>query len=173
MEITVEVIKSLRESTGAGIMDCKKALMETQGDCDQATEILRKKGLVKVQKKAERVARQGIVEQYVHGGGRIGAMVEINCETDFVARTDEFKDLAHNVAMQIVAMNPVYITAEDIPQGSEDSPDQVCLLHQPYIRDPQTTIKELINTLIAKVGENIQIKRFVRYELGCWEDDRI
>ena len=171
MQLTVDIIKTLRERTGAGIMDCKKALLETNGDCDRASEILKSKGLAIVQKKAKRVASQGLIEIYVHGGGRIGAMVEVNCETDFVARTGEFKELAHDLAMQVAAMDPTYVGEKDIPQGEETEPSQTCLLLQPFIKDQQQTVQDVINEVIARVGENIQVRRFIRYELGCWEDE--
>lgn len=171
MQISVDTIKSLREETGAGIMDCKKALIEANGDSMIANGLLKKKGLAIVQKKAGRTASKGLIESYVHGGGRIGVLIEVNCETDFVARTDDFKELAHNLAMQVVAMDPTYISNNDIPQGEETEANQTCLLLQPYIRDQQLIVQDIINEVIAKVGENIQVRRFVRYELGCWEDE--
>lgn len=170
MQPTVADIRALRERTGAGIMDCKKALLEANGDWDQASEILKQKGLALVEKKASRIASQGLIEVYLHKGGRIGAMVEVNCETDFVARTSEFKNLAHNLAMQVAAMEPTFVSDKDIPQGEEIEPSQACLLLQPFIKDPQKSVQQVINETIAKVGENIQVRRFARFELGRWED---
>lgn len=147
-------------------MDCRKALEEARGDLDTATEALRQKGLALAARKANRVASQGLVESYVHGGGRIGSMVEVNCESDFVARTDEFRELAHNLAMQIAASNPKYISPEDLPPQDDADPQEVCLLLQPFIRDPQKTVKDIITDTIAKMGENIKVRRFARFELG-------
>ncbi len=194
MSVSVELIKKLRAATGAGILDCRKALEEAGGDFDKAVEILRKKGLAKAAKKAGREAREGVIETYVHGGGRIGVMVEVNCETDFVARTPEFRELAHEIALQIAAMAPRYVRDEDIPeevlereraiareraQGKpehvverivqgmlEKFKDEVVLLRQPYIRDDSKTVGQLIQEAIAKIGENIVVRRFVRWELG-------
>jgi elongation factor Ts len=161
---STEEIKELRTMTGAGIMDCKRALEETRGDLDAALAILKQRGLAKAEKKAHREARQGLVESYIHPGGRIGAMVEVNCETDFVAHTDEFKKLACDLTMQVAAMDPSFIDNDDLPQ--EMDPSQVCLLHQPFIRDPQKTVQDIITETIAKVGENIRVGRFARFELG-------
>lgn len=166
MEISTAMIKDLREQSGAGIMDCRSALLGTKGDMEKALEILREKGLLKAQKKAERVTDQGLVEAYIHTAGRIGAMVEVNCETDFVARTDEFKELAHCLAMQVAALSPQFISEEEIPEGIEIEAQEACLLLQPYIKDPTSTVKDVIMETIAKVGENIRVSRFVRYELG-------
>jgi elongation factor Ts len=162
-------VKDLREQTGAGIMDCKKALIESEGNVDKALEILKQKGFLKAKKKVERIAAQGRIEAYIHGGGRIGAMVEVNCETDFVARTKEFKELAHELAMQVAAMNPQFISEEEIPQDTdiEDIEPQVaCLLLQPYIRDLTKSIQDIITETIARTGENIRVNRFARFELG-------
>ena len=161
---TTEQIKELRAITGAGIMDCKRALEETKGDIDAALAVLKQQGLVKAEKKAHREVRQGLVESYVHPGGRIGAMVEVNCETDFVAHTDEFKKLACDLTLQVAAMDPLFIDSDDIPEGMD--PGQVCLLHQPFIRDPEKTVQDIITETIAKVGENIKVRRFARFELG-------
>ena len=163
--------KELREKTGAGIMTCKKALVQADGDMQRALELLREQGLAKAQKKAQREAREGLVETYIHTGGRIGALVEVNCETDFVARTDEFKELARNVAMQVAAMDPSYLSKEDLdnddlPQDEELNPAEVCLLVQPFIRDSERTVQDIITDAIAKVGENIKVRRFARFELG-------
>ena len=166
MEISTNMIKDLRAQSGAGIMDCRSVLLETKGNVDKALEILKEKGLLKAQKKAGRTTGEGLVEAYIHTAGRIGAMIEVNCETDFVARTDEFKEMAHYLAMQVAALSPLYISKEDIPEGTEAVPEESCLLHQQYIKDPTKTVKDIITETIAKVGENITISRFVRYELG-------
>ncbi len=166
MEITTGMIKELREQSGAGIMDCRTALVGCGGDMDKALASLREKGLLKAQKKAERVTGQGLVEAYIHTAGRIGAMVEINCETDFVARTDEFKQLAHCLAMQVAALAPKYISEEEIKEGEDLDPVEACLLSQPYIKDPTRTVKDIVVEVIARTGENIKVRRFIRYELG-------
>ena len=166
MEISTEMIKELREQSGAGIMDCRSALLGTEGDMEKALDVLKEKGLLKAQKKAERTTMQGLVEAYIHTGGRIGAIVEVNCETDFVARTDEFKELAHCLAMQVAAQSPQFVSEEEVPAGADVEPEEACLLLQPYIRDPARTIQDLILETIAKVGENIRVRRFTRYELG-------
>ena len=166
LDITVEQIKELRGESGAGVMECRNALAETKGDKAKALEILQKQGLVKAQKTAGRAAKQGLVVSYIHGGGRIGALAEINCETDFVARTAEFQELAHNVAMQVAAMAPEYLSKNECPTGVEVDFQNVCLLLQPYIKDPTKTIQDLMTELIAKTGENIIISRFARFELG-------
>ena len=166
MDITSDMVKELRAQSGAGIMDCRNALLATDGDTKKALVILKEKGLLKAKKKAERAAGQGIVEAYIHTAGRIGAMVEINCETDFVARTDEFRELAHCLAMQVAALNPQYVSKDEIPEDVDVSPEEVCLLLQQYIKEPDKTVNDVIIENIAKVGENIQIRRFVRYELG-------
>ena len=160
------MIKNLRAQSGAGIMDCRSVLLQTEGNIDKALEILKEKGLAKAQKKAGRATSQGLVDAYIHTAGRIGAMIEINCETDFVARTDEFKEMAHCLAMQVAALDPQYISAEDVPEGSDVVPEEACLLLQQYIKDPTKTVKDVITETIAKVGENITIGRFIRYELG-------
>ncbi|MBD2100638.1 translation elongation factor Ts [Leptolyngbya sp. FACHB-261] len=195
-EISAQLVKQLREKTGAGMMDCKKALSETDGDEAKAVEWLRKKGKASAEKKAGRVAAEGIISSYIHTGGRVGVLVEVNCETDFVARREEFKELARNVAMQIAASPVDYIRIEDIPQeivererqieaGKDDlakKPAEIkekiisgriekrlkemTLLDQPYIRDQAITMDELIKNTIATLGENIQIRRFVRFTLG-------
>ena len=160
------MIKDLRAQSGAGIMDCRSVLLECEGNIDKALEILKEKGLVKAQKKAGRTTSQGLVESYIHTAGRIGAMIEINCETDFVARTDEFKEMAHCLAMQVAALDPQYISEADIPEDADVVPEEACLLNQQYIKDPTKTVKDVVTETIAKVGENITIGRFVRYELG-------
>jgi len=194
--ISKEMVKALREHTGAGVLDCKRALEETGGDLEEATRLLRQRGLAIAAKKAGRLAEEGLVEAYIHAGGRLGALVEINCETDFVARTEEFQRLAHDLAMQVVASNPQYLRPEDIPPEvieekkrlflseleGQNKPehllerivegkleryyDQVCLLRQPFIKDEGLTVEEVITEGIAKLGENIVVRRFVRYELG-------
>ncbi|HEY56013.1 MAG TPA: elongation factor Ts [Dehalococcoidia bacterium] len=148
-------------------MTCRNALLEAEGDPERALQILKEKGILKAQKKAERAANQGLIEAYIHTGGRIGAMVEVNCETDFVARTDEFKELAHNLAMQVAAMPAQFISRDEV-SGERDDLDleTACLLLQPYIKDPGKTIQDVIIETIAKVGENIKITRFARFELG-------
>ena len=166
MEISIDIIKELREQSGAGVMACRNALIESQGDIDKALEILKEQSLFVVQKKATRAASQGIIEAYIHAQGRIGAMVEVNCETDFVARTNEFRELAHDLAMQVAAMNPLVVSEEEIPEASELEPQAACLLLQPYIKDPSKTIQDTINDAIAKMRENIRVNRFARFELG-------
>ncbi len=189
-----DLIKELREQTGAGIMDVKEALEEAGGDRDQAIEFLRKRGLAKQAKKADRVANEGIVESYIHAGGRIGVLVEVNCETDFVARTDDFKDLVKQIALHIAAANPLYISEEDVPaevlekekeiykEQAGDKPEdvlekmlagkmekfleEVCLLNQPYVKANEKTIGDLLGEATGKMGENIQVRRFARYMLG-------
>ena len=194
--ISKEMVKALRERTGAGVLDCKRALEETGGNLEEATRLLRQRGLAIAAKKAGRLAQEGLVEAYIHAGGRLGALVEINCETDFVARTEEFQGLAHDLAMQVVASNPHYLRPEDIPPEvieekkrlflseleAQNKPehlwerivegkleryyDQVCLLRQPFIKDEGLTVEEVIIEGIARLGENIVIRRFARYELG-------
>ncbi len=167
MQLSTDIIKRLRDQTGAGIMDCKKALMKAGGNVDKAMEILEQQGLALAHKKAHRTAEQGIVEAYVHMGGRIGVLVEVNCETDFVARTDEFRELAHNIALQIAAMSPQFVSPDELPKEIDGEPETLCLLSQPYIKDPNKTVKNIIDETIAKVGENIKVRRFARFEVGC------
>jgi elongation factor Ts len=178
--ITTAMIKELRERTGAGIMDAKRALEEAGGDMDQAAEILRQQGLARAARKAGRATGQGLVHAYIHGGGRIGALIEVNCETDFVARTDIFKQLVHDLAMQVAATAPRYVSVEDVPPdvleegiqeaGSRDKfLQQVVLLAQPFIKDPSKTVEEVIQAAIARLGENIRVRRFARFELGSDE----
>lgn len=195
-EITAALVKELRERTGAGMMDCKKALAATEGDMDKAIDFLREKGLAAAAKKAGRIAAEGLVESYIHGGGRIGVLVEVNCETDFVAKTDAFKSLVKDIAMHIAAANPSYLRREEVPAAelehekmvlseqarNEGKPEkiiekmvtgriekyykEVCLIEQPFVKDPDKTISDLITESIAKIGENIAIRRFTRYQLG-------
>lgn len=195
-EIKATMVKDLREKTGAPFLDCKNALVETKGDFEKATEVLRIKGVAKAAKKTSRKTDQGIISSYVHAGGKIGVMLEVNCETDFVARNDEFQSLCREVAMQIAANNPVYVRKEEVSEEEIENEkrilkaeamesgkpeniaekmvagrinkffEEICLLEQPYIRDPKIKIVDLVNNLIAKIGENIVVKRFVRYQLG-------
>lgn len=196
MEITTEMIKQLRAATNAPMLDCRKALQEANGDFDKAVDWLREKGMATAAKRADRDASNGMVELYSHGGGRVGVMVEINCETDFVARNEQFRTLAHEIALQIAASAPKYITADEIPaaeleheaeiararakeEGKPDNvlpkivegriekfKDEVCLMRQPYIRDESITIEKLILQNVAAIGENIVVRRFQRWELG-------
>lgn len=166
MEITTAAVKELRELTGAGIMDCKRALIEAGGNRNQALEILKQQGLARAEKKADRVVSQGLVEAYIHGGGRIGALVEVNCETDFVARTEGFRTLVHDIAMQVAAQNPRYLSIEEVPEGEQVDPAVDVLLSQPFIKNSSQTIGQLITDAVAKIGENIKVRRFARFELG-------
>ncbi len=188
------LIKELRDLTGAGMMDVNEALTEADGDKDKALDILRKKGLAKLSKKADRVAKEGIVESYIHGGGRVGVLVELNCETDFVARTDDFKALAKDLALHIAASNPLYVSVGDVPaeviekereiykEQSLGKPEdvmekmiegklakyyeEVCLLEQGFVKNPDQKISQLIADAVAKMGENVQVRRFARFVLG-------
>lgn len=194
--ITAAMVKELREKTGAGMMDCKKALQESGGDLEKAIDFLRKKGIAKAEKKSAREVKDGLVEAYIHAGGKLGVLVELNCETDFVAKTDEFKELARNLAMQIAATNPIAIRREDIPREVIDreleiykasakeqgKPEHILekiatgrlekfyaeqvLEEQAFIRDPDKTIKDVITEVIAKLGENITVHRFARFRIG-------
>jgi elongation factor Ts len=165
--VTADDVKRLREQSGAGVMDCKKALDEAGGDIDQAALILREKGIAGASGKAHRETSQGLVESYIHAGGRIGVLVEVNCETDFVARTDTFKTLAHDIAMQIAGITTTLsISEEELPPDAEGSLEETVLLKQPFIRDGSRTIEQLVKEAIAQTGENIRIRRFARYELG-------
>ena len=164
MDISATSVKELREKTGAGVMDCKKALQESGGDMEKAAEALRQKGLTRHLKLAGRTANQGLIESYIHTGGRIGALVELNCETDFVARTDEFRTLAREVAMQVASMDPQSVGSME-SDNSADA-DETALLDQSYIRDSSKTIRDLVREAIGKLGENIQVSRFTRFEVG-------
>jgi elongation factor Ts len=166
LDISIDLVKELKEQSGAGFMSCRKALLETNGDMEEARELLRQRGLLIAQEKAERAATDGVIEAYIHTGGRIGALVEVNCETDFVARTAEFQELAHNMAMQVAAMQPQFLSEEEITDGSDVEPQTACLLSQPYIKDLSRTVQDVINETIARVRENIRIRRFARFELG-------
>lgn len=179
MQIDKDMVKELRDKTNAGIMECKRALSETAGDFDKALQLLKAKGAAVAQKKAERVAAQGIVFSYIHSGGKIGVLLELNCETDFVARNQIFQSLAKDVALQIAGAHPaaLYVSRESIPsdvlaQATHEGQtlnkfyEQVCLLDQPFIKDPSLTIQQLVQSKIAELGENIVLRRFVRYQLG-------
>ena len=167
MEVTVDLIRALRERTGAGIMECKTSLEANQGDLDKAAEALRVQGFAQVAKRADRATDQGVVEAYVHTGGRVGAMVELGCETDFVARTPDFKGLAHDLAMQVAAMAPTYIDIDDVPEATNGvNPEEACLMHQPFIRDPSKSIQDLVAETVGKLGENVRVRRFSRFSLG-------
>jgi elongation factor Ts len=195
-EITAALVKELRERTGAGMMECKKALVEGQGDIAEAEVILRKRGISMAGKKAGRVTRQGLIGTYIHAGGQLGVMVEIDCESDFVARTDDFKELVHDVAMHVAAADPRYLRREDVPAAvlekekeiardrarAEGKPEKIiekivegqltkfyeaaCLLDQPFVKEATLTIEQLVKTKIAKLGENMSIARFVRFKVG-------
>lgn len=164
-QVSLDAIKELREKTGLGIMDCKKALAECNGNLQAALEKLKAKGVALAEKKAERALGAGLVESYVHAGGRVAAIVEVNCETDFVARTPEFKALAHDIAMQVAAMDPKCVTPQEVSEGK--NPQEVCLLSQPFIKDPKKTIQDIIVEVVAKVRENVGVRRFCRFELGA------
>ena len=196
MEITADMIKELRAATGAGVLDCRKALQEANGDFQKAVDWLREKGMATAAKRADREASNGMVELYSHGGGRVGVMVEVNCETDFVARSEQFRKLAHEIALQIAASAPQYVKPEEIPanvleheaekartrakdegktgpvvdkivEGYLDKfKDEVCLMRQVYVRDDSTTIEKLIMQNVAAIGENVIVRRFQRWELG-------
>jgi elongation factor Ts len=175
---TTSLVKELRERTGAGIMDCKRALEDTDGNVERAADLIRQQGLAKAEKKMGRAALQGVVEPYIHGAGRIGALVEVNCETDFVARTPDFRDLAHDLAMQVAATSPRYVSADQIPADAlpglereygsrERALEAVSLLDQPFIKDGRQTVQDLVRERIAKLGENIVVRRFARFEVGA------
>jgi elongation factor Ts len=195
-EISAAMVKQLREKTGAGMMDCKSALREVGGDIEKAIEFLRKKGLATAQKRAGRAMTEGTIQSYIHMNAKLGVLVEVNCETDFVAKNDDFLGFAKNIAMHIAASNPLGIAPQDIAQELIEKEKEIyraqalemgkpenvldkivegklkkfyqdnCLMNQPYVRDPDITIADLLNELIAKIGENISIKRFVRYQIG-------
>ncbi len=192
--ITTQMVGDLREKTGAGLLDCKKALTEANGNVEEAIVILRKKGVASAAKKAERATREGLIESYIHVGGKVGVMVEVNCETDFVARTDEFKAFCRDLCLQIAAANPTFVRREDVPEADvakereiataqvqgkppaalqriiegklEKYYSTVCLLDQPFVKQPEKTVKDILTEKVAKTGENIQVRRFIRYQLG-------
>ena len=166
-QVTTAMIKDLREATGAGVMDAKRALEEADGDAKKATAILREKGAAAAAKRADKETKNGVVANYIHLGGRIGVLVELNCETDFVANTEDFRALANLIAMQVAAMNPLVIAIEDRTAEMEGSPnEEVVLLSQPYIKESSRSIGDLIKDVVAKTGENVRVRRFVRFELG-------
>jgi len=166
LAVTVEQIRDLRTQTGAGIMDCKQALEVSQGDMEKAMEALREKGFAQAAKRADRVTNQGLIEAYIHTGGRVGAMVELGCESDFVARTPEFRALAHDIAMQVAAMAPTYLDEDDIQDGDDRPVAQVSLLRQPFIKDNASSVGEVVQELAARMGENVRVLRFTRLALG-------
>ena len=166
MAVAVELVRTLREQTGAGILECKQALEASQGDLEKATQALRLKGFAQAAKRSDRTTNQGLIEAYIHAGGRLGALVELGCETDFVARTTEFKELAHNIAMQVVAMAPDYLDEADMEEGDTRPVAQVSLLQQPFIKDNSRAVGEMVQELAAKVGENVRVLRFTRLALG-------
>lgn len=163
MPVTIDQIKALREETGAGVMDCRSALEDADGDFEAARLLLREKGVATANKRAARAAGQGLIESYIHGG-RIGVLVDLRCETDFVARTEPFKELAHDIAMQVASMNPAAVSADQL--DDESDPEATALLDQDFIRDPSKTIADRINDTIASIGEKVEVARFVRYEVG-------
>jgi elongation factor Ts len=164
--VSATLVKELRERTRAGVMQCKSALEETRGDLERAEALLEERGLALAEERAHRETTQGLVECYIHAGGRVGSMVEVNCETDFVARTDEFKALAHDLAMQVVAASPVSVSEKDLPSEAEGDPAELCLLRQPFIKDDSRAVEDVVKEVVAKTGENIQVRRFTRFELG-------
>jgi elongation factor Ts len=166
MKIPVEAVKELRNRTNVGIADCNKALLEVGGDIEKAIEFLKQRGIAIAEEKKDVAATEGVIEAYIHHTKRIGALVELNCETDFVARTAEFKELAHDLAMQIAATSPQFLTSEEMLPEAETDPQAACLLSQPFIKEPTKTVQEIIAETIAKVGENIKVRRFARFELG-------
>lgn len=165
MDISASAVKALRDQTGAGIMDCKRALQSANGNVDRAKAILNEQGLARAEKKSDREARQGVIDSYIHGS-RIGVLVEVNCETDFVARNEEFRQLARHIAQQIAAMNPKYVTRAEVPEGTEPGEGEI-LMEQDWIRESGTRIEDLVKQGIAKFGENVVVRRFARFELGA------
>lgn len=166
MAVTTDKVRELRELSGAGMLDCKKALEDAGGDIAKAQAALREKGFAAAAKRADRATAEGVVHSYIHHNGRLGALVEVNCETDFVARTDDFKTLVQQIALHVAGANPLFLSAEDVPEGQGYDPKQVCLLLQPFIQDESKTISDLVKETSAKTGENIQVRRFARFELG-------
>ncbi len=164
--VTVADVKRLREETGAGVMDSRRALEESNGDFERARELLRERGVAAAAKRSERATGQGLVEAYIHAGGRIGALVELNCETDFVARTDSFRQLARDIAMQVAAMDPKALSPEDVPDDAPGDREDHALLTQPFIKDAGRTIQDLVQDAMAQTGENVRISHFARFELG-------
>ena len=166
MAVSVELVRTLRDQTGAGIMDCKEALVTSGGDLEKAVLALREKGIAGVAKRVGRATNEGVIETYLHTGGRVGAMVELGCETDFVARTDEFQKLAHDIAMQVAAMGPVYVDQDEIEEGDARPPAQISLMQQPFIKNSSSSVGEMVKELAAKVGENVRVVRFSRLAVG-------
>ena len=164
--VTAAQIRTLRDQTGAGIMDCKQALESVDGNLDKAAEVLRAKGLADTAKRVGRATNEGVIEAYIHTGGRVGSIVELGCESDFVARTEEFQQMAHDLAMQVAAMSPVYLSADDIEEGEERPAAQVALLSQPFIKNGSSSVGELVRELAAKMGENVRVIRFQRFAVG-------
>ena len=166
MAISPTHVKELRELTGAGMLDCKKALEDAKGDLERAKEILRKKGIDVAARKAERATAEGLVHAYIHHNSRLGVLIEVNCESDFVARTDDFRALVQQLAIQIAGADPVYVSKDEMPAGSKEDPKAAVLLLQPLLQDESKTVQELVNDTIAKTGENIRVRRFARFQLG-------
>lgn len=166
MAVDVRLVRTLRDQTSAGIMDCKQALEDSGGDLEKATQALREKGLASATKRMGKDTNEGVIETYLHTGGRVGAMVELGCETDFVARTEEFQKLAHDIAMQVAAMGPVYIEADEIEDGDSRPPAQIALMLQPFIKNSSSSVGEMVRELAGKVGENIRVVRFARLAVG-------
>ena len=166
MAVDVQLVRALRDQTGAGIMDCKEALEKYEGDMEKATQALREKGVASAGKRVGKDTNEGVIETYLHTGGRVGAMVELGCETDFVARTEEFQKLAHDIAMQVAAMGPVYIDKAEIEDGDTRSPAQLSLMQQPFIKNGSSSVGEMVTELAGKVGENIRVVRFTRLAVG-------
>lgn len=164
--VSTDVVKQLREETGAGVMDCKRALEDAAGDLERAKVLLRERGVAAAAKRSGRETGQGVVESYIHGDGRIGVIVEVNCETDFVARTETFRQLARDIAMQVAAMNPAAVELVDVP-ADEPNPEERALLTQPFIKDGGSTVADLVQEAISQTGENIRVTRFARFELGA------
>jgi elongation factor Ts len=193
--ITAQMVNDLRSATGAGLLDCKKALTEANGNVEEATTILRKKGAASAAKKADRTTKEGLIESYIHVGGKVGVLIEVNCETDFVARNDDFRQLCKDLCLQIAAANPLYVTRDQVPEADvakereiaaaqvvgkppaavqkivEGKLDKfystICLIDQPFVKVPEKTVKEILTEKITKIGENIQIRRFTRFQLGA------
>ncbi|MEO6002933.1 MAG: translation elongation factor Ts [Opitutus sp.] len=193
--ISAQMVNELRSSTGAGLLDCKKALTEANGNVEEATTILRKKGAASAAKKADRTTKEGLIESYIHVGGKVGVLIEVNCETDFVARNDDFKQLCKDLCLQIAAANPLYVSRDQVPEADlakereiaaaqvlgkppaavqkivdgklEKFYSTICLIDQPFVKVPEKTVKEIITEKITKIGENIQIRRFTRFQLGA------
>ncbi len=166
MPVDPAAVKKLRELTGAGMLDCKNALQEADGDFEKAKEILRQKGHATAAKRKERATAEGLVQTYLHHDSSLGALVEVNCESDFVARTPDFGQLVQNIALQVAATNPRYVGPDDLPQDTEGDPKELCLLLQPFVRDESVTIQDMVNETIQKTRENIRVRRFARFELG-------